>query len=201
MPRVDPRDRPSSPHRPFAAAAAPQGARSRDGSCRSAGRRECSVSIRDIACRPRTAHSRLPPLLHRKEPRPFSVGAPAGANAACRTARSPVATAPPIRGCRRSYIGRSRAGFCRSAGRRECRVSNREIARRHRTAHSRLPPLLQGPEAAPVHVGAPAGANAASLRPPVPWRACRAGAGGSCRRRPRSGCGGRGRPPRGRRAR
>jgi len=128
-----------------AAASAAETPRTRDGSCRSAGRRECGGRERD-------AH-RLPDRPIRGCRRSYKGAAgraaasgeetPRTRDGSCRSAGRRECGARerdahrlpdrPIRGCRRSYKGaadraaasgaetpRTRDGSCRSAGRREC---------------------------------------------------------------------------------
>jgi len=144
-------------------------------------------------------HSRLPPLLHEKRSRADSPFAAAAA-----PARQSKPRRFSIRGCRRSYMkseaalilhsrlppllhdDRSRAGSCRSAGRRECglaitrprrrRALQRQIrgCRRSYTKihavpppHSRLPPLLHDNQS---RAGSPFAAAAAPARRSKPRR-------------------------------
>jgi hypothetical protein len=116
-------------------------------------------------------HSRLPPLLHEKRSRADSPFAAAAA-----PARQSKPRRFSIRGCRRSYMkseaalilhsrlppllhdDRSRAGSCRSAGRRECGLA---ITRPRRFSIRGCRRSRTTIEAAAVCVGAPAGANIA----------------------------------------
>ena len=157
-------------------------------------------------------HDRTPPARHHLAPgpAPVHVGAPAGANTAAEIATRVGPSDRPLRACRRCYrcrrqrYGRhGRASTTRRPAYAQthagCIHGRTPPARHHlgpgtyMTAR-RQPDTRVAPEPAPVHVGAPAGANAAAeigtrVGPSErPLRACR-----RCYRCRRTRCGRHGR--------